>query len=52
MKIYDMNTIGIGEILKREDNFLSDAVTETVARIISDVRQRGEGRERAAQKAA
>lgn len=42
MKIYDMNTIGIGEILKREDNILSDAVTETVARIISDVRQRGE----------
>ena len=42
MKIYDLNTIGIDEILKREDNPLAGSIAETVTQIISDVRQRGE----------
>ena len=42
MKIYDLNTISIDEILKREDNPLAGSITDTVSQIISDVRQRGE----------
>ena len=42
MNIYDLNKIGIDEILKREDNPLAGSIAETVTQIISDVRQRGE----------
>ena len=42
MKIYDLATISIDEILKREENPLAGSISEMVTRIISDVRQRGE----------
>ena len=42
MKIYDVNTIGIDEILKREENPLAGSITETVEQIIADNNQLAE----------
>ena len=42
MKIYDLEKVGIDQILNRGDNAVSGKITETVSEIIKNVRGRGD----------